>query len=76
MGHLQILLIERTGRLGGWIRSTALPDGTVYEHGPSSLRAGGNSGRNALQLVGTQALCAACSVTLFRCRVSSVANKQ
>lgn len=46
----KILLIERTARLGGWIRSTALPDGTVYEHGPSSLRAGGKSGRNALQL--------------------------
>lgn len=46
----KVLLIERSGRLGGWIRSTALPDGTVYEHGPSSMRAGGNSGRNALQL--------------------------
>lgn len=46
----KILLIERSARLGGWIRSTALPDGTVYEHGPSSLRAGGKPGRNALQL--------------------------
>ncbi|XP_077483186.1 protoporphyrinogen oxidase [Amblyomma americanum] len=47
----KVLLIERSGRLGGWIRSTALPDGTVYEHGPSSLNAGGDAGRNSLQLV-------------------------
>lgn len=46
----KVILIEKTGRLGGWIRSTTFPDGTVYEHGPSALKAGGDAGRNALQL--------------------------
>ncbi|CAN8014472.1 unnamed protein product [Ixodes persulcatus] len=47
----KVILVERTARLGGWIRSSRFPDGTVYEHGPHGLRTAGESGRNTLQLV-------------------------
>ncbi|CAN7983838.1 unnamed protein product [Ixodes hexagonus] len=47
----KVILVERKARLGGWIRSSRFPDGTVYEHGPHGLRTGGESGRNTLQLI-------------------------
>ena len=48
---LQIVLLEASKRLGGWVESTQYADGTVFEHGPRSIRIGGKEAINGLQLV-------------------------
>lgn len=47
----KVTLLDRSTRLGGWISSTRFPDGTVYEHGPRSMRLHGNPGFNSLCLI-------------------------
>ncbi|OQR79189.1 protoporphyrinogen oxidase-like [Tropilaelaps mercedesae] len=47
----KIILIDKRAHLGGWIRSTRYPCGTVDEHGPHSIRVGGVQGANTLKLV-------------------------
>lgn len=47
----KVLLLEATDHLGGWIKSTRFPDGTVYEQGPRSIRPVGEAGKNTLAMV-------------------------
>lgn len=47
----QIVLVEASHRLGGWIRSHKLPNGLILEEGPRTLRPRGESGLNTLALV-------------------------
>ena len=49
----QILLLESSNRLGGWIQTSQFDDGTVFEHGPRNMRASGKSAVNSLKLVRT-----------------------
>ncbi|XP_066983853.1 protoporphyrinogen oxidase [Macrobrachium rosenbergii] len=46
----QVILLEASQRLGGWIKSTTFEDGTLYEQGPRTLRVVGNAGANTLVL--------------------------
>ncbi|XP_059164190.1 protoporphyrinogen oxidase-like [Physella acuta] len=46
----KVVLLEASGRLGGWVSTTVHPDGGIFEHGPRSLRPVGEQGRNTLQL--------------------------
>ena len=47
----QILVIEGSSRLGGWVESTRTEDGAVFDHGPRSVRGAGKEGYNTLKLV-------------------------
>ncbi|XP_064650774.1 protoporphyrinogen oxidase-like [Lineus longissimus] len=46
----KIILLEGAEDVGGWIQTTRMPDGAVFEHGPRSLRSVGKSGINTLEL--------------------------
>uniref|UniRef100_A0A8D0FNW6 Protoporphyrinogen oxidase n=1 Tax=Strix occidentalis caurina TaxID=311401 RepID=A0A8D0FNW6_STROC len=48
--HL-VLLLEASGRLGGWLQSTRTADGAVFEHGPRGIRPGGAVGTDTLHMV-------------------------
>ena len=52
---LKVILLESSGRYGGWLWSTQRPDGAVFEHGPRGIRPAGAVGWNTLNLVGTTA---------------------
>lgn len=45
------IIYESSQRLGGWIKSTKTPTGSIFEHGPRTLRCGGVAAENSLQLV-------------------------
>lgn len=47
----RIVLLEASSRLGGWVHSSRLEDGVVYEHGPRTIRPVGESGITTLNLV-------------------------
>lgn len=47
----KIILLESSHRLGGWVESVKFDDGAVFEYGPHSVRSGGVTGANTLQLV-------------------------
>ena len=47
----RIIVLESSGRCGGWVRSTRHEDGTVFERGPRSLRGFGRGADNTLELV-------------------------
>lgn len=47
----QVVLVEASGRVGGWIRSLRSPDGAVFELGPRGIRPAGALGARTLQLV-------------------------
>lgn len=47
----QVILVEATERVGGWIRSVRGPDGAVFELGPRGIRPAGVLGARTLQLV-------------------------
>ncbi|XP_043915393.1 protoporphyrinogen oxidase [Protopterus annectens] len=47
----KVVLLESSGRLGGWIRSSRTEDGAIFEHGPRALRTAGAPGRITLQMV-------------------------
>jgi oxygen-dependent protoporphyrinogen oxidase len=48
----KILLIEKSNRVGGWIKSRSLSDeGITWETGPRSLRIAGVQGLKTLKLV-------------------------
>lgn len=49
---LQVILLESSSRVGGWLSSTRRPDGAVFEHGPRGIRPAGAVGRNTLNMVG------------------------
>ena len=46
----QIILLEASKDVGGWVQTTRTPYGAVFEHGPRSLRGIGKSGMNTLEL--------------------------
>ena len=46
-----IIILESSERLGGWIQSKRYDDGVIFELGPRGLRPAGPSGRASLQLV-------------------------
>ncbi|XP_076244303.1 protoporphyrinogen oxidase [Calliopsis andreniformis] len=46
-----ISILEASNRVGGWVRSKKLRDGTVFEQGPRTIRVQGLNGRNTLELV-------------------------
>uniref|UniRef100_A0A8C3S726 Protoporphyrinogen oxidase n=1 Tax=Chelydra serpentina TaxID=8475 RepID=A0A8C3S726_CHESE len=47
----KIILLEGSGRLGGWLHSTRTEDGAVFEHGPRGIRPAGTVGKNTLLMV-------------------------
>lgn len=47
----KVLLLESSGRLGGWLWSSRRADGAVFELGPRGVRPVGAVGRNTLNLV-------------------------
>ena len=48
----KIILIESSNRFGGWINTIKNEkNGVLHEIGPRSLRKGGGSGENTLELV-------------------------
>ncbi|KAI4889436.1 hypothetical protein NFI96_021258, partial [Prochilodus magdalenae] len=46
-----VVLLEASGRCGGWIRSTRREDGAVFEHGPRGIRPAGAAGKRTLNLL-------------------------
>ncbi|XP_033334431.2 protoporphyrinogen oxidase [Megalopta genalis] len=46
-----ITIYEATNRVGGWIHSIKLPDGTIFEQGPRTIRPSGEGGKNTLELM-------------------------
>lgn len=53
---IQVILLEGSSRLGGWIHSTRVEDGAVFEHGPRGIRPAGAVGKNTLLMVSWVAL--------------------
>uniref|UniRef100_A0A8C8SQY6 Protoporphyrinogen oxidase n=1 Tax=Pelusios castaneus TaxID=367368 RepID=A0A8C8SQY6_9SAUR len=47
----KIILLEGSGRLGGWLHSTRTEDGAIFEHGPRGSRPAGAVGKNTLLMV-------------------------
>lgn len=47
----KVIVLEATKRTGGWMSSALYKDGSVFEHGPRSLRPVGKAGQNTLCLV-------------------------
>uniref|UniRef100_A0A673FKD2 Protoporphyrinogen oxidase n=1 Tax=Sinocyclocheilus rhinocerous TaxID=307959 RepID=A0A673FKD2_9TELE len=47
----KIVLLERSGRCGGWLSSIRRDDGAVFEQGPRGVRPAGAVGRNTLNMV-------------------------
>lgn len=47
----RIVLFEAGNRVGGWMHSSRLEDGVIYEHGPRTIRPVGESGITTLNLV-------------------------
>uniref|UniRef100_A0A493TJD3 Amine oxidase domain-containing protein n=1 Tax=Anas platyrhynchos platyrhynchos TaxID=8840 RepID=A0A493TJD3_ANAPP len=45
-----VVLLEASGRLGGWLQSTRTEDGAVFEHGPRGVRPGGAVGTDTLHM--------------------------
>ena len=46
-----VLLLEASGGLGGWMRSKREAGGAVFELGPRSIRTAGHSGKATLAVV-------------------------
>ncbi|XP_056331999.1 protoporphyrinogen oxidase [Danio aesculapii] len=47
----KIVLLEGSGRCGGWLSSIRRDDGAVFEQGPRGVRPAGAVGRNTLDMV-------------------------
>lgn len=48
----RVHIYESSNRTGGWIRSDILPNGSIFEQGPRTIRPHGLIGCNTLELVG------------------------
>nr|XP_022906574.1 protoporphyrinogen oxidase [Onthophagus taurus] len=46
-----LIVLEATDRFGGWLKTTRLIDGTIFEQAARTIRPSGISGANTLQLV-------------------------
>lgn len=49
--RVQVVLLESSGRVGGWMHSVRTEEGAVLELGPRSLRTAGAAGKTTLSLV-------------------------
>ncbi|XP_072548644.1 protoporphyrinogen oxidase [Salminus brasiliensis] len=47
----KVVLLEASGRCGGWLSSTRREDGAVFEHGPRGVRPAGAAGKHTLNMV-------------------------
>lgn len=47
----QVILVEASKRVGGWIDTRKFDDGVIFEVGPKSIRPFGIVGMNTLSLV-------------------------
>ncbi|XDV40736.1 hypothetical protein PO909_009754 [Leuciscus waleckii] len=47
----KMVLLEESGRCGGWLSSLRRDDGAVFEHGPRGVRPAGAVGQNTLNMV-------------------------
>src|SRR2546421_10723 len=47
----KIILLEASSRTGGWLQSHRFNDGVIHELGPRSIRTGGVTGKNTLNLI-------------------------
>uniref|UniRef100_A0A8C3UWN6 Protoporphyrinogen oxidase n=1 Tax=Catharus ustulatus TaxID=91951 RepID=A0A8C3UWN6_CATUS len=47
----KVLLLEASGRFGGWLQSSRTPEGAVFEHGPRGVRPAGTAGAETLHMV-------------------------
>ncbi|XP_041259940.1 protoporphyrinogen oxidase isoform X6 [Onychostruthus taczanowskii] len=47
----KVVLLEASGRFGGWLQSTRTPEGAVFEHGPRGVRPAGPAGAETLHMV-------------------------
>ncbi|XP_066424445.1 protoporphyrinogen oxidase isoform X3 [Molothrus aeneus] len=47
----KVVLLEASGRFGGWLQSTRTPEGAVFEHGPRGVRPAGPAGAQTLHMV-------------------------
>ncbi|XP_054150962.1 protoporphyrinogen oxidase [Melozone crissalis] len=47
----KVVLLEASGRFGGWLQSTRSPEGAVFEHGPRGVRPAGPAGAQTLHMV-------------------------
>ncbi|XP_041577056.2 protoporphyrinogen oxidase isoform X5 [Taeniopygia guttata] len=47
----KVVLLEASGRFGGWLQSTRTPEGAVFEHGPRGVRPAGPAGAQTLLMV-------------------------
>ncbi|XP_064257626.1 protoporphyrinogen oxidase isoform X2 [Passer domesticus] len=47
----KVVLLEASGRFGGWLQSTRTPEGAVFEHGPRGVRPAGPAGAETLRMV-------------------------
>ncbi|XP_077048130.1 protoporphyrinogen oxidase isoform X5 [Agelaius phoeniceus] len=47
----KVVLLEASGRFGGWLQSTQTPEGAVFEHGPRGVRPAGPAGAQTLHMV-------------------------
>lgn len=48
---VQIILLESSSRLGGWVSTLRHEDGSLFERGPRSIRGVGRPGYNTLEMV-------------------------
>ena len=48
---LQVVLVESSKSLGGWVSTLRHEDGSLFERGPRSIRGVGRAGYNTLELV-------------------------
>ncbi|XP_066464847.1 protoporphyrinogen oxidase [Eleutherodactylus coqui] len=47
----KVILLEGSGRLGGWMHTTRTEDGAIFEHGPRGMRPAGVVGKNTLCMI-------------------------
>ncbi|XP_014118111.1 PREDICTED: protoporphyrinogen oxidase [Pseudopodoces humilis] len=47
----KVVLLEASGRFGGWLQSSRTPEGAVFEHGPRGVRPAGAAGAETLHMV-------------------------
>lgn len=60
--YFKVIVLEASSRLGGWVNTLKLEDGSLFERGPRSIRGVGRSGYNTLELVSLPFL----SIYLFK----------
>ncbi|KAM6999287.1 protoporphyrinogen oxidase [Passerculus sandwichensis] len=47
----KVVLLEASGRFGGWLQSSRSAEGAVFEHGPRGVRPAGPAGAQTLHMV-------------------------